>query len=85
MQTVPLVENEDLDAMWNDAQAEFRKLSGRDLVLNRALTVENVIAQIQMKKDADEKTSARYERATNVIDKTLTLIQNLGGIAAEVA
>ena len=83
--TVPPAEDEDLDAMWNDAQAEFRKLSGQDLLVERVLSVEDVVARIRLKKDANEKDSARYATATNVIDKTLTLVQNLGGLAADVA
>ncbi|KAL1955795.1 hypothetical protein VTO42DRAFT_8115 [Malbranchea cinnamomea] len=79
------VDEENLDEMWKEAQTEFRRLTGRNLNADRVLTVQDVLAQIQEEKYVDEKSSAKYVRAVSVIHKTLTLIENLGGFAADVA
>jgi uncharacterized protein (DUF433 family) len=79
------VEDEDLDEMWKEAEVEFRKLSGQPLVNNKVLAVGDVLAQIQAKAETDEKASARYKRATDILDKTLSTIQNLGSLIASAA
>lgn len=80
-----MIDEEDLDQMWKEAQAEFQKLSGRDPKSFAVLRVDEVIAKIGQKKEADEKANAKYKRAQNVVNKTLLCIQNLGSIAADAA
>jgi hypothetical protein len=79
------VDDEGLEEMWKEAQVEFRKLSGQDLANNKVLAVGDVLSQIQTKAESDEKASARYKRATDILDKTLNTIQNLGSLIASAA
>ncbi|WEW55846.1 hypothetical protein PRK78_001279 [Emydomyces testavorans] len=80
-----IIDEEDLDQMWNEAQIEFQKISGRDPKTFAVLRVDEVIAKISQKKEADEKANARYKRAKDIVNKTLLCIQNLGSIAADAA
>lgn len=83
---VPVIaDEEDLDQMWKEAQAEFQKISGKDPKSFAVLRVDEVISKINQKREADEKASARYRRAKDVVNKTLLCIQNLGSLAADAA
>ncbi|EEP81091.1 predicted protein [Uncinocarpus reesii 1704] len=79
------IDEEDLDQMWKEAQVEFQKICGKDPNALGVLRVDEVIAKIAQKKEADEKASAKYRRAKDAINKTLLCIQNLGAIVADAA
>ncbi|PGH12190.1 hypothetical protein AJ80_06810 [Polytolypa hystricis UAMH7299] len=79
----PQVDEEDLDQMWKEALVEFHKLSGRDPKKFTHLKVEDVLGKINQKKESDEKKSAKYAKAKDILGKTLTCIQTLGGLAAQ--
>ncbi|GBF61138.1 hypothetical protein TMEN_3608 [Trichophyton mentagrophytes] len=75
----------DIDQMWRETEIEFQNLSGSSTKGLKQLTVEDVLANLQQKKEADAKTSARYARVKHAVDKTLVCIQTLGSFAASVA
>ncbi|EGD98293.1 hypothetical protein TESG_05672 [Trichophyton tonsurans CBS 112818] len=75
----------DIDQMWRETEIEFQNLSGSSTKGLKQLTVEDVLANLQQKKEADAKTSVRYARVKHAVDKTLVCIQTLGSFAASVA
>ncbi|KAK2880197.1 hypothetical protein FQN49_000471 [Arthroderma sp. PD_2] len=75
----------DIDQMWRETEIEFQNLSGNSTKELKQLTVEDVLADLQQKKESDAKTNARYARVRNAVDKTLVCIQTLGSFAASIA
>ncbi|KAM5491983.1 hypothetical protein MaudMau93_001732 [Microsporum audouinii] len=75
----------DIDQMWRETEVEFQNLSGNSTKGLKQLSVEEVLASLQQKKEADAKTNARYARVKNAVDKTLVCIQTLGSFAASIA
>ena len=78
-----VVDDEDLDQMWEEAQIEFQKICGKDPKGLKTATIEEVIAHSDQKNKADEKSTSTKVR--NSVNNILTCIQNLGSLVAEVA
>ncbi|PGH00149.1 hypothetical protein GX51_05962 [Blastomyces parvus] len=76
-------DGEDIEQMWREALVEFHKLSGHDPKKFTELSVNDVLGKINQRKELDDKKAAKYDKARNVLDKTLTCIQTLGSLAAQ--
>ncbi|OJD18304.1 hypothetical protein AJ78_01680 [Emergomyces pasteurianus Ep9510] len=74
---------EDIEQMWREALAEFHKLSGHDPNKFTELKVSDVIDKINQRRELDEKKAAKYGKAKDVLDKTLTCIQTLGNLLSQ--
>ena len=78
--------NIDLQAEWEkawmDARKSFAKATGKELA-QQPMSPAQVLEQIHLKDERDEEKAAKYKTARNVLDKTLTLVTTLGGIAAQ--
>ncbi|KLJ08852.1 hypothetical protein EMPG_15719 [Blastomyces silverae] len=76
-------DGKDIEQMWREALVEFHKLSGHDPKKFTELSVDDVLGKINQRKELDDKKAAKYGKAKDVLDKTLTCIQTLGGLAAQ--
>ncbi|KKZ61982.1 hypothetical protein EMCG_03539 [[Emmonsia] crescens] len=76
-------DGKDIEQMWKEALVEFHKLSGHDPKKFTELRVEDVIGKINQQRELDEKKAAKYGKAKDVLDKTLTCIQTLGQLLAQ--
>jgi len=86
MSRLPVVETApddyDLQQSWADVLQAFAQTAKIELRPDRLLTPEDVIAQLKAKRDKDEADNAKYKAVKDVLSKTVTCIQTLGGIAA---
>lgn len=76
-------DGKDIEQMWKEALVEFHKLSGHDPKKFTELRVEDVIGKINQQRELDEKKAAKYGKAKDVLDKTLTCIQTLGQLLTQ--
>lgn len=82
----PNTEDEpDVAQMWFDIQTEFQKVSGRPFDPSHVLSVDDVMARANPKKDRSAKSSAKIQKAKDVLSKTLYCIQTFGSMAAQAA
>ncbi|KAL2433848.1 hypothetical protein ABEF95_011185 [Exophiala dermatitidis] len=75
----------DLHEAWDKACRSFAATTGIDLSQEKPKSPEAVAAQLKLKRHADEKKQADYQVLKTVVEKTLLLIQNLGGIVSSAA
>ncbi|EXJ82410.1 hypothetical protein A1O3_06223 [Capronia epimyces CBS 606.96] len=77
----------DLQEAWEQACRSFATTAHVDINLlqGRALTPDDVVAQLKLKRHADEEKKAQYKVLKDVLGRTLVLIQNLGEIASSAA
>jgi len=73
----------DLHEAWEKACRSFAATAKFDLRQDRALTPEEVISQLKAKRQKDDEKSAEFKVLKDVLWKSLTCIQTLGGIAAQ--
>ncbi|OAX83844.1 hypothetical protein ACJ72_01801 [Emergomyces africanus] len=76
-------DGEDIEQMWREALLEFHKLSGHDPKKFTELRAHDVINKISQRRELDEKKAAKYGKAKDVLDKTLSCIQTLGNLLAQ--
>lgn len=72
-----------IKAVWETACSSFAKTTSVDLKSTPKYTIDQVLDQIRQKQDDDEQRNAKYKVAKDVISKTLSCIEVLGGIAAQ--
>lgn len=72
-----------LQAAWDTVCQSFAKTTSVDLTATPKYTIDQVLDQIRQKQDDDEQRNAKYRVAKDVISKTLSCIEVLGGIAAQ--
>lgn len=72
-----------LQAAWDTVCRSFAKTTSVDLTATPKYTIDQVLDQIRQKQDDDEQRNAKYKVAKDVISKTLSCIEVLGGIAAQ--
>lgn len=76
-------DGQDIEQMWREALVEFHKLSGHDPKKFSELSIGDVIGKINQQKELDDKRAAKYGKAKEVLNKTLTCIQTLGSLVAQ--
>ncbi|KAG5295105.1 neutral amino acid permease [Histoplasma ohiense] len=76
-------DGQDIEQMWREALVEFHKLSGHDPKKFSELSIGDVIGKINQQKELDDKKAAKYGKAKEVLNKTLTCIQTLGSLVAQ--
>jgi hypothetical protein len=77
----------DLDKEWQEAwkaaRNDFLATYGEDLDKPNDQTPEDVLDLVSRKRDKDDADNAKHARAKSVVANTLTIIVNLGAIAAQ--
>ncbi|QSS49502.1 hypothetical protein I7I53_09874 [Histoplasma capsulatum var. duboisii H88] len=76
-------DGQDIEQMWGEALVEFHKLSGHDPKKFSELSIGDVIGKINQQKELDDRKAAKYGKAKEVLNKTLTCIQTLGSLVAQ--
>jgi DNA-binding SARP family transcriptional activator len=72
-----------LQGAWDTVCRSFAKTTMMDLTTTPRYTIDEVLNQIRQKQDDDEQRNVKYKAAKEVISKTLSCIEVLGGIAAQ--
>ena len=72
-----------LQRAWDEVCQSFAKTTKVDLTITPRYTIDQVLDQIRQKQDDDEQRNVKYKVAKDVISKTLSCIEVLGGIAAQ--
>ena len=77
-------EDVDLNVEWRNACEEFFKTTDMRLDGQKAQP-DKIADMIRAKKAKDEKDSAKLKKFGDVVAKTVTCLQNVGGALAQVA
>jgi hypothetical protein len=72
----------DLRVSWEKARQSFLTSFKVDLVDSKVQTPEDVLSQLTLKRQEDDEKSAQFKVLKDVLGKCLSLVENLGGIAA---
>ncbi|CAI7615078.1 unnamed protein product [Penicillium pancosmium] len=72
-----------IKAAWDTVCLSFAKTTSVDLKSTPKYTIDQVLDQIRQRQDDDEQRNVKYKAAKDVISKTLSCIEVLGGIAAQ--
>ncbi|KAJ5160763.1 uncharacterized protein N7482_007767 [Penicillium canariense] len=72
-----------LQGAWDTVCQSFAKTTTVDLTITPRYTIDQVLDQIRQRQDDDEQRNVKYKVAKDVISKTLSCIEVLGGIVAQ--
>ena len=72
-----------LQEVWDTVCQSFAKTTNVDLTTTPKYNIDQVLDQIRQKQDDDEQRNVKYKVAKDVISKTMSCIEVLGGIAAQ--
>ena len=75
--------NEEWRKAWEAARTDFLATHGKDLGGRQVESPEDVLDSIRSKRERDDEDNAKHKEAKNIIRNVLSLVQLLGGLAAQ--